>query len=94
MLTVALASFADGNRSIGTGFVGFVQRICDAACSVNLKILMLCHGGSIVHPSDEQYVLSRTKEFHGFFGESSMERLSVEIALQENAAEFKRLKLR
>lgn len=58
MPNVAWASFADGYRSIGTGFVGFVQRICDAAYSVNPKILMLCHGGSIVRLSDGQYVLS------------------------------------
>ncbi|KAJ5370387.1 uncharacterized protein N7496_006479 [Penicillium cataractarum] len=74
--------------------VGFVQEIRDAAHAVNPDILVLCHGGPIARPSDAEYVLSRTKGVHGFFGASSMERLPVEIAIKENAEEFKRLKVR
>lgn len=65
-----------------------VLNLRDAACSVNPKILVLSHGGPIVRPADAQYVLSRTKRVHGFFGESSMERLPMETAIQENAAEL------
>ncbi|KAJ6103013.1 hypothetical protein N7486_005440 [Penicillium sp. IBT 16267x] len=74
--------------------VGFVQGIRDAAMQVNPDILVLCHGGPIARPSDAEYVLSRTVGVHGFFGASSMERLPVEIAIKENAMEFKRLKVR
>lgn len=74
--------------------VGFVQEIRDAAHEVNPEILVLCHGGPIARPSDVEYVLSRTKGVHGFFGASSMERLPVEIAIKQNAAEFKRLSVR
>ncbi|CEJ58994.1 Putative TIM-barrel enzyme family protein [Penicillium brasilianum] len=74
--------------------VGFVQEIRDAAHAVNPDILVLCHGGPIARPSDAEYVLSRTKGVHGFFGASSMERLPVEVAIKENAEEFKRLRVR
>lgn len=74
--------------------VGFVQEIRDAAAGVNPDILVLCHGGPIARPSDAEFVLSRTVGVHGFFGASSMERLPVEIAIKENAQEFKRLKVR
>lgn len=74
--------------------VGFVQEIRDAAVQVNPEVLVLCHGGPIAKPEDAEFVLSRTKGVHGFFGASSMERLPVEIAIKENAAEFKRLKVR
>ncbi|KAF7719357.1 TIM-barrel signal transduction protein [Penicillium ucsense] len=74
--------------------VKFVQDIRDAAHQINPEILVLCHGGPIARPSDAEFVLSRTKGVHGFFGASSMERLPVEIAIKENAAEFKRLRVR
>ncbi|KAJ6036248.1 hypothetical protein N7540_000527 [Penicillium herquei] len=74
--------------------VKFVQEIRDAAVAVNPKILVLCHGGPIARPADAEFVLSRTMGVHGFFGASSMERLPVEIAIKENAEEFKRLKVR
>ncbi|KAJ5183966.1 hypothetical protein N7492_001582 [Penicillium capsulatum] len=74
--------------------VGFVQEIRDAAVAVNPEILVLCHGGPISRPGDAEYVLSRTLGVHGFFGASSMERIPVEMAIQENAEEFKRLRVR
>ncbi|KAJ5740744.1 hypothetical protein N7493_000616 [Penicillium malachiteum] len=74
--------------------VKFVQEVRDAAVAVNPEILVLCHGGPIARPSDAEFVLSRTVGVHGFFGASSMERLPVEIAIKENAEEFKRLKVR
>ncbi|KAJ5714099.1 uncharacterized protein N7483_011280 [Penicillium malachiteum] len=74
--------------------VKFVQDIRDAAVAVNPEILVLCHGGPIARPTDAKFVLSRTVGVHGFFGASSMERLPVEIAIKENAEQFKRLKVR
>ena len=56
--------------------------------------MVLCYGGLIAQPKDAKYVLSRTTGVHGFYGASSMERLPVEIAIKENAAAFKNLKIR
>ncbi|KAF7117555.1 hypothetical protein CNMCM5793_006607 [Aspergillus hiratsukae] len=72
--------------------VGVVQEIRDAVVGVNPEVIVLCHGGPLAGPGDAEYVLSRTRGVHGFFGASSMERLPVERAIQENAQAFKRLK--
>jgi predicted TIM-barrel enzyme len=66
-----------------------VQAICDAARGVRSDVIVLCHGGPIAMPEDAQYVLSRTKNVHGFYGASSMERLPVETAITEQVKEFK-----
>jgi predicted TIM-barrel enzyme len=92
-LTTSGSIGAQSGRSL-EDCVGFVQEIRDAAVGVNPDILVLCHGGPIARPSDAEFVLSRTGGVHGFFGASSMERLPVEIAIKENAQEFKRLKVR
>lgn len=73
--------------------VRIVQDIRDAAIKIKPDIIVLCHGGPIAEPQDAEYVLSRTTGVHGFFGASSMERLPVEIAIKENAAAFKNLKI-
>ncbi|GAD96599.1 TIM-barrel enzyme family protein [Paecilomyces variotii No. 5] len=73
--------------------VTIIQNIRDAAVRINPEIIVLCHGGPIAAPNDAEYVLSRTKGVHGFFGASSMERLPVEVAIKENAQAFKRLKI-
>jgi predicted TIM-barrel enzyme len=73
--------------------VRVVQDIRDAAIKIKPDIIVLCHGGPIAEPQDAEYVLSRTTGVHGFFGASSMERLPVEIAIKENAAAFKNLKI-
>ena len=57
------------------------------------QMLLLCHGGPIAGPEDAQYVLSRTKGIHGFYGASSMERLPVEKAVTENARKFRDVKI-
>lgn len=74
--------------------VGVIQEIRDAVVRVNPEVIVLCHGGPLAGPEDAEYVLSRTRGVHGFFGASSMERLPVELAIQENAQAFKRLKVR
>jgi predicted TIM-barrel enzyme len=73
--------------------VNVVQEIRDAVVGVNPEVIVLCHGGPLAGPEDAEYVLSRTRGVHGFFGASSMERLPVERAIQENAQAFKRLKV-
>ncbi|PGH02571.1 hypothetical protein GX51_04598 [Blastomyces parvus] len=74
--------------------VDIIQKIRDAAAKVNPDIIVLCHGGPIAEPQDAEYVLTRTKGVHGFYGASSMERLPVEIAIKQNAESFKKLKIK
>ncbi|KKZ67250.1 hypothetical protein EMCG_07055 [[Emmonsia] crescens] len=73
--------------------VDIIQEIRDAAVKINPDIIVLCHGGPIAEPKDAEYVLTRTKGVHGFYGASSMERLPVEIAIKQNAESFKKLKI-
>ena len=70
-----------------------VQAMRDAAVAVNPDILVLCHGGPIAEPEDVKFILSHTHGIAGFFGASSIERLSVEPAIESQARAFKSLKL-
>jgi len=71
-----------------------VQAITDAARSARPDVIVLCHGGPIANPEDAQYVLTRTRGVHGFYGASSMERLPVERALTEQVRQFKAIRFR
>ncbi|RAK93453.1 TIM-barrel enzyme family protein, partial [Aspergillus costaricaensis CBS 115574] len=73
--------------------VKVVQEVRDAVVKVNPEVIVLCHGGPLAGPEDAEYVLQRCKGVHGFFGASSMERLPVEVALEENARKFKEIQL-
>jgi predicted TIM-barrel enzyme len=66
-----------------------IDAIAGAAMAVREDILILCHGGPIAMPDDAEYVLKRTKNCHGFYGASSMERLPVETALKQQTERFK-----
>jgi predicted TIM-barrel enzyme len=70
-----------------------VQAMRDAAVKVNPDILVLCHGGPIAEPEDAQYIFDHTEGIAGFFGASSIERLSVEPAIEGQARQFKSLNL-
>jgi len=72
--------------------VELIQKMADAAVAINQDVIVLCHGGPIAEPKDAQFVLSRTKGVHGFFGASSMERLPVELAITNITKDFKALK--
>ncbi|KAF2021475.1 hypothetical protein BU24DRAFT_362099 [Aaosphaeria arxii CBS 175.79] len=72
--------------------VELVQAIRDEAVKIKSDIIILCHGGPIAAPDDAEYVLSRTKGVHGFYGASSMERLPVEEAITNITKTFKSLK--
>jgi len=73
--------------------VELVDRWSAAARAVRADVIVLCHGGPISSPEDAQYVLSRAKACHGFYGASSMERLPTELALTETTRRFKALEL-
>lgn len=61
----------------------------EAALKVNKDAIILVHGGPVSSPEDASYVLGRTKNCHGFYGASSMERLPTETALTEQTRKFK-----
>lgn len=69
-----------------------VQAIADAARAVKPAVIVLCHGGPISEPEDAEYVLQRTKNVHGFYGASSMERLPVETAIRAHVERFKSIR--
>lgn len=71
-----------------------VQEIADAAHGVRDDVIVLCHGGPIAMPEDAQFVLSRTRNVHGFYGASSMERLPVETALTDQVKAFKAIRFK
>src|SRR6476660_3799013 len=60
----------------------------EAALSVNSKILVLAHGGPIATPADADFIIRNTRNCHGFYGASSMERLPVELALTDQVRKF------
>ncbi|MEM8691245.1 MAG: phosphoenolpyruvate hydrolase family protein [Pseudomonadota bacterium] len=62
-----------------------------AALDVNPDAIVLVHGGPVAMPDDADFVLKNTKNCHGFYGASSMERLPTEIALRDQTAAFKKI---
>lgn len=72
--------------------VKLIQEIRDAATKIKEDVIILCHGGPIAKPEDAEYVISKTKGVHGFYGASSMERLPVEDAITNITKTFKDLK--
>lgn len=66
-----------------------VDEWSDAALQVNPDAIILVHGGPVAMPDDAEFVLKNTKNCHGFYGASSMERLPTEVALTEQTRKFK-----
>lgn len=66
------------------------QRHYDIATKIKPDIILLAHGASLVNPEDGQYMLDHTG-CHGVQLGSSIERMAVEIPLEERAASFKRI---
>ena len=62
-----------------------------AALDVNPDAIVLVHGGPVAMPDDAEFVLKNTKNCHGFYGASSMERLPTEVALRDQTAAFKKI---
>jgi len=69
-----------------------VDEWSEAALKVNKDVIILAHGGPVAMPEDAGFILKNTKNCHGFYGASSMERLPAEIALTEQTARFKQIK--
>ena len=68
-----------------------VDEWAEAALKVNRDAIIIVHGGPVSMPADAQFILSNTRNCHGFYGASSMERLPTEIALVEQTKAFKAL---
>lgn len=68
-----------------------VDAWAEAALKVNPDAIVLVHGGPVSSPDDADYVLANTKNCHGFYGASSMERLPTEQALTEQTRRFKQI---
>jgi len=66
-----------------------VDRWAGAALAVNPDVIVLVHGGPVAMPDDAAFILRETRNCHGFFGASSMERLPAEVALVEQTRAFK-----
>jgi len=66
-----------------------VDEWAGAALAVNPEAIILVHGGPVAMPEDAEFVLKNTKNCHGFYGASSMERLPTEVALTEQTKRFK-----
>ena len=71
--------------------VALIDAWAEAARSVRDDVIVLCHGGPISSPDDAAYVLKHARHCHGFYGASSMERLSTEVALVAQTRQFKAL---
>lgn len=66
-----------------------VDEWSEAALKVNKDAIVLVHGGPVSMPADAGFILRNTRNCHGFYGASSMERLPAEIALTEQTKKFK-----
>jgi predicted TIM-barrel enzyme len=68
-----------------------VDAWAEAALKVRRDVIVLVHGGPVAEPADAAFVMQNTRNCHGFYGASSMERLPVEAALTEQTRKFKRI---
>ncbi len=62
-----------------------------AALAINPDAIILVHGGPVAMPDDADFILKNTKNCHGFYGASSMERLPAEMAIIEQTKKFKQI---
>jgi predicted TIM-barrel enzyme len=56
---------------------------------VRRDVIVLVHGGPVSSPGDASFIINHTRNCHGFYGASSMERLPTEVALTEQTRKFK-----
>jgi predicted TIM-barrel enzyme len=68
-----------------------VDAWAEAALSVKPDAIILVHGGPVAMPEDAEFILKNTKNCHGFYGASSMERLPTEVALTRQTRMFKQI---
>jgi predicted TIM-barrel enzyme len=66
-----------------------VEAWAEAALKVRRDVIVLVHGGPVSSPGDASFIINNTRNCHGFYGASSMERLPTEVALAEETRKFK-----
>ena len=66
-----------------------VDAWAEAALKVRRDAIVLAHGGPVASPEDAAFIMKNTRNCHGFYGASSMERLPTEVALTEQTRKFK-----
>lgn len=71
-----------------------VDAWAEAALRVNKEAIVIVHGGPVSEPQDAEFILRNTRNCHGFYGASSMERLPTEFALTEQTRKFKAISYR
>ena len=69
-----------------------VDAWAEAALKVNKDAIVIVHGGPVSMPADAEFILKNTRNCHGFYGASSMERLPTEVALTEQTRTFKAIR--
>lgn len=67
------------------------QAMYAIARQIKPDVLLLAHGAALVNPEDVQYMLDHT-DCHGVQLGSSIERMAIEVPLQERAAAFKQVR--
>jgi predicted TIM-barrel enzyme len=68
-----------------------VEAWAEAALRVRRDVIVLVHGGPVAEPDDAAFIMQNTRNCHGFYGASSMERLPVELAVTGQTRKFKRI---
>ena len=66
-----------------------VDEWSQSALRANKDAIVIVHGGPVSSPEDAEFILKNTRNCHGFYGASSMERLPAEVALTEQTRKFK-----
>jgi predicted TIM-barrel enzyme len=67
---------------------GRTQAMYDIARRIKPDLILLAHGAALVNPEDAQYMLDHT-DCHGVQLGSSIERMAIEVPLQQRASAFK-----
>jgi predicted TIM-barrel enzyme len=65
----------------------------EIARKIKPEVILLAHGAALVNPEDAQFMLDHT-DCHGVQLGSSIERMAIEVPLQERAATFKQVHFR
>jgi len=69
-----------------------IQKMVEAAKSVNPDVICLSHGGPVETPEDTKYIYEHT-DVVGYVGASSIERIPVERAVTDIVRQFKAVKI-
>lgn len=78
-----------GGRSL-SDMAERTQAMYNIARKIKPDLILLAHGAALVNPEDGQYMLDHT-DCHGVQLGSSIERMAIEVPLQERAALFKNI---